>query len=32
VQIVGAWHTEDRLFDIGAAIEDALGGFTPPPL
>lgn len=32
VQIVGPWHGEDRLFDFGAAVEDALGGFTPPPL
>ena len=32
VQVVGSWHSEDRLFDFGAAIEDALGGFIPPPL
>jgi len=32
VQIVGPWHGEDRLFDFAAAIEDRLGGFTPPPL
>ncbi len=32
VQIVGPWHGEDRLFDFAAAIEDELGGFTPPPL
>jgi amidase len=32
VQVVGAWHGEDRLFDVAAAIEDALGGFTAPPL
>ncbi|MBV9330402.1 MAG: hypothetical protein JOZ55_02490, partial [Alphaproteobacteria bacterium] len=32
VQIVGRWHAEPRLFDIGAAIEDALGGFAPPSL
>lgn len=32
VQLVGRWHDEDRLFDFAAAIEDALGGFTPPPL
>jgi amidase len=32
VQIVGPWHGEDRLFDYAAAIEEALGGFTPPRL
>ena len=32
VQIVGPWHGEDRLFDFAAAIEDQLGGFTPPPI
>jgi amidase len=32
VQIVGPWHGEDRLFDFGSVVEDALGGFTPPPL
>ncbi len=32
VQIVGPWQGEDRLFDLGAVVEDALGGFTPPPL
>jgi len=32
VQITGTWHSEDRLFDFAAAVEDALGGFTPPPL
>lgn len=32
VQIVGRWHDEDRLFDFAAAIEDALGGFSPPAL
>ena len=32
VQLVGRWHDEDRLFDFAAAIEDALGGFTPPAL
>jgi amidase len=32
VQIVGPWHDEDRLLDLGNVVEDALGGFTPPPL
>jgi amidase len=32
VQITGTWHSEDRLFDFAATVEDALGGFTPPPL
>jgi amidase len=32
VQIVGPWNGEDRLFDLAAAIEDALGGFRPPAL
>ena len=32
VQIVGPWHGEDRLFDFAVAVEDQLGGFTPPPL
>jgi amidase len=32
VQITGMWHSEDRLFDFAATLEDALGGFTPPPL
>jgi amidase len=32
VQIMGPWHGEDRLFDIAGAIEDALGGFSPPPI
>jgi amidase len=32
VQLVGPWNGEDRLFDFGAAIEDGLGGFTPPKL
>jgi len=32
VQLVGRWHGEDRLFDFAAAIEDALGGFSSPPL
>ena len=31
VQVVGPWHGEDRLFDYAAALEDALGGFVPPP-
>ncbi len=32
VQLVGPWHGEDRLFDFATAIEEQLGGFTPPPL
>ena len=32
VQLVGAWNNEDRLFDFAEAIEEALGGFTPPEL
>lgn len=32
VQIVGPWDGEDRLIDFGAALEEALGGFSPPPL
>ncbi len=32
VQVVGPWQGENRLFDFAAAIEDGLGGFTPPPL
>ncbi len=32
VQITGSWHSEDRLFDFAATVEDALGGFTSPPL
>jgi amidase len=32
VQIVGSWHSEDRLFDFAAAIEDGIGGFKAPPL
>jgi amidase len=31
VQLVGPWRGEDRLFDFGFALEEALGGFTPPP-
>ena len=31
VQIVGPWNGEDRLFDLAAAVEEALGGFKPPP-
>jgi len=30
VQIVGPWNGEDRLFDIAAAVEESLGGFSPP--
>ena len=32
VQIVGPWNGEDRLFDIAAAVEESLGGFSPPAL
>ena len=32
VQLVGPWGGEDRLLDLGAALEGALGGFSPPPL
>ena len=32
VQLVGRWNGEDRLFDLAAALEDELGGFTAPPL
>ncbi len=31
VQLVGPWNGEDRLFDFAAAVEEGLGGFTPPP-
>jgi amidase len=31
VQVMAPWHGEDRLFDFAAAIEEGLGGFTPPP-
>ena len=30
VQIVGPWNGEDRLCDIAQAIEESLGGFSPP--
>lgn len=30
VQLVGPWNGEDRLFDIAAAVEESLGGFSPP--
>lgn len=30
VQIVGAWNGEDRLFDFALAVEEGLGGFSPP--
>lgn len=30
VQVVGPWNGEDRLFDIAAAVEESLGGFSPP--
>lgn len=32
VQLVGQWGGEDRLLDLGAAVEEALGGFSTPPL
>ncbi len=32
IQLVGPWNGEDRLFDLGAGLEEALGGFSPPPL
>jgi len=32
VQLVGPEHGEDRLFNLAAAAEEVLGGFTPPPL
>lgn len=32
IQLVGPWHGEDRLFDLGAGLEEAMGGFIPPPL
>jgi amidase len=32
VQVMGPWNGEDRLFDFAAAIEDGLGGFSPPKL
>jgi|SRR5579871_4921054 len=32
VQLLGNWRSEDRLFDFGAAVEEGLGGFTPPEL
>jgi amidase len=32
VQLVGRWGGEDRLFDLAAALERELGGFSPPPL
>ena len=31
VQLVGPWNGEDRLFDFAAAVEEACGGFKPPP-
>jgi amidase len=30
VQIAGRWNSEDQLFDIGAAVEQELGGFEKP--
>jgi amidase len=32
VQLVGPWNAEDRLFDIGGALEQASGGFEAPAL
>ena len=31
VQLVGPEGSEDRLFALAAALEDAMGGFSPPP-
>ena len=30
VQIVGPWNGEARLFDFAGAVEESLGGFSPP--
>jgi len=32
VQLVGRWNGEDRLFDLAQAVEEGLGGFSPPPV
>ena len=32
VQLVGRWNGEDRLFDLAQAVEEGLGGFSPPPI
>jgi amidase len=32
VQMIGPWHSEDRLFDFAYALEEDLGGFKPPKL
>lgn len=32
VQLVGAWHQEDRLFDLAHVLEQELGGFSAPHL
>jgi amidase len=32
VQLAGPEHGEDRLFDLAAALEEVLGGFSPPAL
>lgn len=32
VQIVGPWNGEARLFDFAAAVEEGVGGFSPPSL
>ena len=32
VQLVGRWGCEDRLIDLASALEEAQGGFSPPPL
>ncbi len=32
VQLVGAWHREDRLFDFACVLEEELGGFKAPVL
>jgi amidase len=32
VQLIGPQHGEDRLFDFAYALEEMLGGFTPPAI
>jgi amidase len=32
VQLMGRWRSEDRLFDFAQIVEEATGGFQPPPL
>jgi amidase len=31
VQLVGPWNGEDKLLELAAALEAAMGGFSPPP-